>query len=44
MGALIAARYLRPVIDRVFPLAQYQEAVDYMKSGRFFGKIATQWR
>ncbi len=44
MGALIAARHLRPVIDRVFPLTQYQEVVDYMKSGRFFGKIVIQWR
>jgi NADPH:quinone reductase-like Zn-dependent oxidoreductase len=44
MGAFIVAHHLHPVIDPVFPLAQYQEASDYMTSGSFFGKIMIQWR
>jgi NADPH:quinone reductase-like Zn-dependent oxidoreductase len=30
---------IRPVIDRVFPFAQAQEAYRYMESGSHFGKV-----
>ncbi len=34
-----AAYIHRPVIDRVFPLAQVKEAFAYSESGRAVGKI-----
>ena len=43
MGAFIAAHHLHPAIDRVFPLAQYQDALAYLQSGNFFGKIVIAW-
>jgi NADPH:quinone reductase-like Zn-dependent oxidoreductase len=43
MGAFIAAHHLHPAIDRVFPLAQYQDALAYLQSGSFFGKIVIAW-
>ena len=39
MNAFIAAHRLHPVIDRVYPLADYQAALQQMKSGNFVGKI-----
>lgn len=33
---------LHPVIDKVYPLDQFQEAVDHMKNGKHFGKILLQ--
>ncbi|MGZ9073827.1 MAG: zinc-binding dehydrogenase, partial [Rhodoplanes sp.] len=30
---------LRPVIDRVFPFADLRAALQYLKSGRHFGKV-----
>lgn len=39
MGAFIAKHQIHPVIDRVFPLEQYDEALKYMASGNFVGKI-----
>ena len=33
---------LRPVIDRVFPLADLRAALDYLKSGRHVGKICIE--
>ncbi|HEY3493858.1 MAG TPA: zinc-binding dehydrogenase, partial [Polyangiaceae bacterium] len=31
---------LAPVVDRVFPLAEYRAAFEYLESGRPFGKVA----
>ncbi len=39
MDDFIAAHHLHPVVDRAFPLEQYQDAVKYLQSGRFVGKI-----
>jgi NADPH:quinone reductase-like Zn-dependent oxidoreductase len=39
MGAFIAAHRLKPVIDRVFPFEQHQEALSYFKAGQFVGKV-----
>ncbi|HVM78328.1 MAG TPA: NAD(P)-dependent alcohol dehydrogenase [Stellaceae bacterium] len=35
----IAAHELRPVIDRVFPLSELRAAIEYLATGRHFGKI-----
>jgi NADPH:quinone reductase-like Zn-dependent oxidoreductase len=43
MGAFIAAHHLHPAVDRVFPLSQYQDALAYLQSGNFFGKIVISW-
>ena len=39
MNAFISAHRLHPVIDRVFPLAQVDDALQALASGRFVGKI-----
>lgn len=39
MNAAITANQLRPVIDRVFPLAEARDAFEHMRSGSHFGKI-----
>lgn len=39
MSAFIAAHRLHPVIDRVFPLEQFDAALKHMASGNFVGKI-----
>jgi NADPH:quinone reductase-like Zn-dependent oxidoreductase len=39
MNAFILARRLHPVIDRVFPLEQFQAALDYVTAGDFIGKV-----
>jgi NADPH:quinone reductase-like Zn-dependent oxidoreductase len=39
MGAFITKHRLRPVIDRVFPLDQFEAALALMESGNFVGKI-----
>jgi NADPH:quinone reductase-like Zn-dependent oxidoreductase len=39
MNAFIAAHHLHPVIDRVFPLAQFDSALKYMDAGNFIGKV-----
>lgn len=39
MSEFIAAHHLHPVIDRVFPVEQYQDALRYLQSGGFVGKI-----
>ncbi len=43
MGAFIAAHHLHPAIDRVFPLSQYEDALAYLQSGNFFGKVVISW-
>jgi NADPH:quinone reductase-like Zn-dependent oxidoreductase len=39
MNRAIAAHNMKPVIDRVFPLAEAREALRYMERARHFGKI-----
>lgn len=39
MNAAISAAQLRPVIDRVFPLAEARAAFEHMQHGSHFGKI-----
>jgi NADPH:quinone reductase-like Zn-dependent oxidoreductase len=38
----IEGRKLRPVIDKVFPLEQTEEAMNRMNKGEQFGKIILQ--
>lgn len=42
MNRAIALHQLKPVIDRVFPFTEAQEAYRYMKSAAHFGKIVIQ--
>lgn len=44
MGAFMSSHHLHPVIDRIFPLAQYQQALEYMKGDTFVGKVVIRWR
>lgn len=39
MAAAIAAHKLRPVIDRVFPLADIRAAIEHLGAGRHIGKV-----
>ena len=39
MSAFIATHGLKPVIEREFPLAQFEEALKLLESGNFVGKI-----
>lgn len=39
MSEFITKHRLRPVVDRVFPLEQFEEALKLMESGNFVGKI-----
>jgi NADPH:quinone reductase-like Zn-dependent oxidoreductase len=39
MSAYITSHAIRPVIEREFPLAQYDEALKLLESGNFVGKI-----
>ena len=39
MNRAVAANQLRPIVDRVFPLEQMREALQYLESGAHFGKI-----
>lgn len=40
--ALIDAREIRPVVDRVFPFESTKEAMDYVETGRAKGKVVIQ--
>lgn len=42
MAAAVETRRLRPIIDRVFPLAELRPALDYLATGRQFGKICIE--
>ena len=39
---LIAAGKLKPIVDRVFPLAETSAAHAYLESGQQFGKVVIQ--
>jgi NADPH:quinone reductase-like Zn-dependent oxidoreductase len=34
---------VRPVVDRVFPIPAVEEAHQYLKENRHFGKIVLAW-
>ncbi len=42
MNRAIAARQLRPVLDRAFPFAEFPAALKHMESGAHFGKIVVE--
>ena len=42
MIAAMAAKQIRPVIDRVFPLAEIRDALLHLKSGKHFGKVCVE--
>jgi NADPH:quinone reductase-like Zn-dependent oxidoreductase len=42
MNRAIALHEMKPVVDRVFPMAQAKEAFRYMESGAHFGKICIE--
>jgi alcohol dehydrogenase len=45
LGDMIAGmsrEQIRPVVDRVFPLAEIREALLYLKSGQHFGKVCVE--
>lgn len=39
MNAAFTANQVRPVVDRVFPLRQARQALEYLQSGSHFGKM-----
>ncbi len=42
MNKAIALHKIRPICDRVFPLAFARSALEYMETGKHFGKICIQ--
>ena len=42
MIAAMTAKQIRPVIDRLFPLAEIKEALGYLKAGKHFGKVCIE--
>ena len=40
---LLHSGKVRPIIDRVFPMQAVEEAHQYMKENRHFGKIVLTW-
>lgn len=42
IGKLLASETIRPVIDKVFPFEQAQEALGYLAQGRAKGKVVVQ--
>ena len=44
IGKLLETQQIRPVIDRVFPFDQAQQALDYLAQGRAKGKVVVQMR
>jgi NADPH:quinone reductase-like Zn-dependent oxidoreductase len=42
IGELLVAGHIRPVIDKVFPFDQAQEALAYLEKGRAKGKVVVQ--
>ncbi len=44
ISALIEDEKIRPVIDKVFPFEQLNEALTYVESGRAKGKVVIKIR
>jgi len=42
IASLIEAEHIKPVIDRVFPFAKTQEALDWLQQGRAKGKVVVK--
>jgi len=42
MLAAITAHKLRPVVDRVFPLSELRQAIEFLGAGRHFGKVCIE--
>ena len=42
MNRLIAAREIRPVVDRVFPFEELREALKYLASQKHIGKVVVK--
>ena len=42
LARFVAAKAIRPVVDRVYPLQDLGRALETMRAGAFFGKIAIQ--
>lgn len=42
MNAAISSNRLKPVVDKTFSMAESKEAIQYLKDGKHFGKIAIQ--
>ena len=43
VGPLLASGAVRPIVDRVYPMQAVEEAHQYMKENRHFGKIVLRW-
>lgn len=43
MNRAIAVNRLEPVVDRVFPFTEIRAALDYLASGRHFGKVCLSY-
>lgn len=44
IGRLLETQRIRPVIDKVFPFEQAQQALEYLAQGRSRGKVVVQMR
>lgn len=44
ISKLIEQQAIRPVVDKVFPLEQTNEAMKYMEGGRAKGKLVIKWK
>ena len=44
MGKLLEAERIRPVIDKIFPFAQANEALAYLEQGRAKGKVVVRMK
>ncbi|TGK62210.1 NAD(P)-dependent alcohol dehydrogenase [Leptospira wolffii] len=42
MNRAIESWKLRPVVDKIFELGEFREALDYLKDGKHFGKIVVR--
>jgi NADPH:quinone reductase-like Zn-dependent oxidoreductase len=42
LGTLIEAGAIRPVLDRIFPFDQANEAFAYLETGRAMGKVVVE--
>jgi NADPH:quinone reductase-like Zn-dependent oxidoreductase len=43
MSLFVRQHQLHPVIAKVFPLEHYSDALDYLESGDFVGKVVIRW-
>ena len=42
MIAAMTTKQIRPVVDRVFPLAEIRGALLYLQAGKHFGKVCIE--